>query len=177
MSDGSLLGWTFLSFVLGALSTTLGRDSDNRVSNASKDMERESMRDKAASDVVKSNDKGSSKPVEPENASQDDEDLTDKPRPKESASDDSEDEEYTSDDSDSGSEEGSEDEDECKMVLVLRNDLPQLSKTKAASHCAQATLANFKACLASLELKDTLETWEMHGQAKITLKCPDEEEL
>lgn len=147
----SLLGWTFASFALGALSAIVLPGSRSQVQNASTLPVKDSSRDIHALNVDKTVELAAGGSLGSKNASaSDEEDLTDGPNRRTNGAADSGDEgssddgSYTSDD---------DDDDECKLVLVLRADLPQLTKTKAASHCAQATLANFKACASSLELK------------------------
>ncbi|KAJ3070650.1 hypothetical protein HDU98_006328 [Podochytrium sp. JEL0797] len=64
--------------------------------------------------------------------------------------------------------------EEWKMVLLVRTDL-KMEKGKAAAQCCHATLAAYR----KMEERDGkgLDIWERHGQAKITLKCPDEETM
>ncbi|KAI8900982.1 peptidyl-tRNA hydrolase [Globomyces pollinis-pini] len=63
------------------------------------------------------------------------------------------------------------------MVLLVRNDLG-MGKGKAAAQCCHATLAAYKKSLNhSQQTRDWLHSWETFGQAKITLKCPDEDTL
>ncbi|KAJ3057688.1 hypothetical protein HDU99_007180, partial [Rhizoclosmatium hyalinum] len=63
---------------------------------------------------------------------------------------------------------------EWKMVLLVRTDL-DMGKGKAAAQCCHATLAAYR----KIETKDPkgLRNWERYGQAKVTLKCPNEEEM
>ncbi|KAJ3352373.1 Peptidyl-tRNA hydrolase protein 2, mitochondrial [Entophlyctis luteolus] len=63
---------------------------------------------------------------------------------------------------------------EWKMVLLVRTDL-DMKKGKAAAQCCHATLASVR----KIEKQDPkgLRKWEKFGQAKITLKCPSEEEM
>ncbi|KAI8618373.1 peptidyl-tRNA hydrolase [Chytriomyces sp. MP71] len=60
------------------------------------------------------------------------------------------------------------------MVLCVRTDL-EMTKGKAAAQCCHATLASVR----RIEKTDTkgLTKWERYGQAKVTLKCPNEEEM
>jgi len=67
-----------------------------------------------------------------------------------------------------------EDEQDMKMVLVVRNDL-KMGKGKAAAQCCHATLAAYKQ--AKRKCADWLKIWECNGQPKITLKCDSEDEL
>lgn len=66
------------------------------------------------------------------------------------------------------------DDEDTKMVLVVRQDL-KMGKGKAAAQCCHATLAAYKQ--ARRKCPDTLRVWESSGQPKITLKCDTEEEL
>ncbi|PWN53339.1 peptidyl-tRNA hydrolase II [Violaceomyces palustris] len=86
----------------------------------------------------------------------------------------------------SDEEEGSEDEgdlsdpkvdlgsrrEECKMVLVVRTDL-KMEKGKIAAQCGHATLATYKSALK--KHPSLVKQWETFGQAKVALKCPNEE--
>ncbi|PWN98489.1 peptidyl-tRNA hydrolase [Tilletiopsis washingtonensis] len=72
--------------------------------------------------------------------------------------------------------------DECKLpeaeaseqVLLVRTDL-KMDKGKIAAQCSHATLACYKAMLVSNPT--ILKQWERIGQAKVALKCPNEEEM
>ncbi|KAH8928480.1 PTH2-domain-containing protein [Atractiella rhizophila] len=64
--------------------------------------------------------------------------------------------------------------EECKLVLVVRDDL-KMTKGKIAAQCSHATLACYKSLSASNP--SLLRHWERTGQAKIALRCGDEEEL
>ncbi|KAF9181127.1 hypothetical protein BGZ51_000230 [Haplosporangium sp. Z 767] len=95
-------------------------------------------------------------------------------------------EEYSEEDEeDDFTEEESEDEEnedlaefdlkeEYKMVLVVRSDLG-MGKGKAAAQCCHATLANYKEL--SKKSPKTLARWEYCGQAKVTLKVENEEDM
>ncbi|KAF9113583.1 Peptidyl-tRNA hydrolase protein 2, mitochondrial [Mortierella sp. AM989] len=99
-------------------------------------------------------------------------------------------EEYIHDDDDENDEddftdEDSEDEEnedlaefdlheEYKMVLVVRSDLG-MGKGKAAAQCCHATLANYKEL--SKKSPKTLTRWEYCGQAKVTLKIDNEDDM
>ncbi|KAF9647493.1 peptidyl-tRNA hydrolase II, partial [Thelephora ganbajun] len=63
-------------------------------------------------------------------------------------------------------------EDECKLVLVVRNDLGMSIGKIAAQH---ATLACYRTL--SVSNPKLLKHWERTGQTKIALRCSDEEEL
>ncbi|KAG0251890.1 Peptidyl-tRNA hydrolase protein 2, mitochondrial [Mortierella polycephala] len=89
------------------------------------------------------------------------------------------------DEEDDFTEEESEDEEnedlaefdlneEYKMVLVVRSDLG-MGKGKAAAQCCHATLANYKEL--SKKSPKTLTRWEYCGQAKVTLKVDNEEDM
>ena len=66
------------------------------------------------------------------------------------------------------------DDEDTKLVLVVRQDL-KMGKGKAAAQCCHATLAAYKQ--AKRRSPDVLRVWESSGQPKITLKCDTEEEL
>jgi PTH2 family peptidyl-tRNA hydrolase len=67
--------------------------------------------------------------------------------------------------------------EDCKMVLLVRTDL-QMGKGKVAAQCAHAALSCYEvAKTKSQETRDWLDHWESEGVAKITLKCPDEDEM
>ena len=66
------------------------------------------------------------------------------------------------------------DEEDLKLVLVVRQDL-KMGKGKAAAQCCHATLAAYKR--ARRKCPDRLKVWEATGQPKITVKCDSEEEL
>ena len=67
-----------------------------------------------------------------------------------------------------------EDDEDTKLVLVVRQDL-KMGKGKAAAQCCHATLAAYKR--AKRKCSDWLKVWEATGQPKITVKCDSEEEL
>ncbi|KAF9950602.1 hypothetical protein BGZ72_007772 [Mortierella alpina] len=92
---------------------------------------------------------------------------------------------YSEEDEDFTEEDESEDEEnedlaefdlneEYKMVLVVRSDLG-MGKGKAAAQCCHATLANYKEL--SRRSPKTLTRWEYSGQAKVTLKVDNEEDM
>ncbi|KAF9154254.1 hypothetical protein BG015_001437 [Linnemannia schmuckeri] len=94
-------------------------------------------------------------------------------------------EDYSENDEDFTDDEDSEDEEnealadfdlqeEYKMVLVIRTDL-NMGKGKAAAQCCHATLANYKEL--SKKSPKTLTRWEYFGQAKVTLKVDNEEDM
>eukprot|EP00047_Mylnosiga_fluctuans_P008726 m.8562 g.8562 ORF g.8562 m.8562 type:complete len:191 (+) comp2302_c0_seq1:2-574(+) len=64
--------------------------------------------------------------------------------------------------------------EDCKMVLIVRQDL-KMGAGKAAAQCCHATLGAFQ--LACDEHPEMVAAWEEGGQAKITLKAPDEKTL
>jgi PTH2 family peptidyl-tRNA hydrolase len=63
---------------------------------------------------------------------------------------------------------------EMKMVFLIRTDL-EMTKGKVAAQCCHAVLAAY--VQAQKETPQYLAAWENAGQAKITLKCPNEETL
>lgn len=60
------------------------------------------------------------------------------------------------------------------MVLVVRNDL-KMNKGKIAAQCGHATLACFKS--SARRQPEVLRVWEQHGQAKVALKCSDDDDI
>ncbi|KAH6561206.1 peptidyl-tRNA hydrolase [Batrachochytrium salamandrivorans] len=79
-------------------------------------------------------------------------------------------------DSDSDSDSDSDDNESlyCKMVLLVRTDL-EMTKGKAAAQCCHAALAVYQnAQEKSTKTREWIKAWRKYGQAKITLKCPDE---
>merc|ERR1712059_194350 len=68
----------------------------------------------------------------------------------------------------------SEDLENTKMVLVVRNDL-KMGKGKAAAQCCHATLSAYKQD--KRKTPEALRAWECNGQPKVTVKCETEEEL
>lgn len=64
--------------------------------------------------------------------------------------------------------------EECKMILAVRMDL-KMDKGKIAAQCGHATLAAYKA--ASRITPAYLKQWERLGQAKVAVKCPNEDAL
>ncbi|KAG0056140.1 hypothetical protein BGZ83_006235 [Gryganskiella cystojenkinii] len=93
-------------------------------------------------------------------------------------------EEYTDEDAFTDDEESEDEEnedlaefdlhEEYKMVLVVRSDLG-MGKGKAAAQCCHATLANYKEL--AKKSPQTLTRWEYCGQAKVTLKVDNEEDM
>lgn len=66
------------------------------------------------------------------------------------------------------------DDEECKMVLVVRSDLG-MSTGKIAAQCSHATLACYKVLLNTNPV--ILRQWERSGQTKVALRCSSEDEL
>lgn len=64
--------------------------------------------------------------------------------------------------------------EECKMILAVRMDI-KMEKGKIAAQCGHATLAVFK--LATKLTPKFVKQWERRGQAKVAVKCPDEEKM
>ncbi|KAI1341929.1 peptidyl-tRNA hydrolase PTH2-domain-containing protein [Xylariaceae sp. FL0016] len=99
-----------------------------------------------------------------------------KKKKKKSAKRDAEDSSPRQDVKDTGNNE------ECKLVLVVRTDLG-MTKGKIAAQCSHATLACYKT-LSSLSAKDPsspsariLSRWERLGQAKIAVQVKSEDEI
>ncbi|KAL9608247.1 MAG: hypothetical protein Q9167_006916, partial [Letrouitia subvulpina] len=67
--------------------------------------------------------------------------------------------------------------EECKLILVVRSDLG-MGKGKIAAQCSHATLACYCALSSSSALKHPiLKRWDRQGHAKIVTQVPSEEEL
>ncbi|TVY81272.1 Peptidyl-tRNA hydrolase [Lachnellula suecica] len=67
-------------------------------------------------------------------------------------------------------------DEECKLVLVVRTDLG-MTKGKIAAQCGHATLACYKNFLRNSPKSPILRRWEKMGQAKIALQVKSEEEM
>ena len=93
-------------------------------------------------------------------------------------------------DGDSGSEYESDDEEEVlegeilnfeiptepyKMVLCVNTSLKKMDKGKAMAQCGHATLGAYRMC--EKYAPSNLRHWMMFGQAKIAVKCSEEEML
>lgn len=63
---------------------------------------------------------------------------------------------------------------DCKMVILVRNDL-NMGKGKAAAQCCHAVLETYKQAIKSYP--KLVDTWEECGQPKITLKVESDVEL
>ncbi|BCS20629.1 aminoacyl-tRNA hydrolase PTH2 [Aspergillus puulaauensis] len=66
--------------------------------------------------------------------------------------------------------------EEVKLVLVVRTDLG-MTKGKIAAQCSHATLACYKYLVANPSSSTILRRWERQGQAKIALQTKSEEEM
>jgi len=66
------------------------------------------------------------------------------------------------------------DDQDMKMVLVVRQDL-KMGKGKAAAQCCHATLSAYKQ--ARRKCPEALRAWECNGQPKVTVKCDNEDDL
>ncbi len=64
--------------------------------------------------------------------------------------------------------------EECKMILAVRMDI-KMEKGKIAAQCGHATLAVYK--MAKKVTPKFIRQWEKRGQAKVAVKCPDEEAM
>merc|ERR1712179_848234 len=64
--------------------------------------------------------------------------------------------------------------EDCKMVLVVRNDL-KMGKGKAAAQCSHAAVGAYK--IAKKSSASVLRAWEKCGQPKIVTKVDNEDEL
>ncbi|ANZ75572.1 BA75_02101T0 [Komagataella pastoris] len=67
---------------------------------------------------------------------------------------------------------------ECKMVFAIRQDL-KMEKGKVAAQCCHAAVSLYRMMFQGEVSKnlDLLKRWESLGQAKITLKCPNQDEM
>lgn len=63
---------------------------------------------------------------------------------------------------------------ECKMILVVRNDL-KMGKGKVAAQCSHAAVSAYKQI--QRRNPELLKQWEYCGQPKVVVKAPDEETL
>lgn len=63
---------------------------------------------------------------------------------------------------------------ECKMILVVRNDL-KMGKGKVAAQCCHAAVSAYKKI--QRRNPELLRQWEYCGQPKVVVKAPDEETL
>jgi len=68
------------------------------------------------------------------------------------------------------------DDEECKMVLVVRTDLG-MTKGKIAAQCSHATLACYKHFLKHDPKSKVLRRWEREGQMKVAVQVKSEDEL
>ncbi|KAK5111986.1 hypothetical protein LTR62_004520 [Meristemomyces frigidus] len=66
--------------------------------------------------------------------------------------------------------------EECKLVLVVRNDLG-MTKGKIAAQCGHATLACYKTLVQANPAHPVLRQWERLGQAKVAVKVESEEDM
>jgi peptidyl-tRNA hydrolase len=66
--------------------------------------------------------------------------------------------------------------DEVKLVLVVRTDLG-MGKGKIAAQCSHATLACYKYYVSKSPGSPILKRWERGGQAKVALQVRTEEEM
>ncbi|XP_012524301.1 peptidyl-tRNA hydrolase 2, mitochondrial [Monomorium pharaonis] len=64
----------------------------------------------------------------------------------------------------------------CKMVIVVRSDLP-IGKGKIAAQCAHAAVECCRQTFNNEKKHLMFETWLQNGQPKIVVKIPNEEEL
>lgn len=66
--------------------------------------------------------------------------------------------------------------EKCKMVIVVRSDLP-MGKGKTAAQCAHAALECCNQIFKNEKGQRMFESWLQNGQPKIVVKIPSEEEL
>ncbi|KAJ9214613.1 hypothetical protein DTO166G4_3846 [Paecilomyces variotii] len=93
-----------------------------------------------------------------------------------------EEEEETEEEEEEEEEEGGElanfegNNEEVKLVLVVRTDLG-MTKGKIAAQCGHATLACYKHYLSNAPNSPILRRWERGGQAKVALQVKSEEDI
>eukprot|EP00922_Rhytidocystis_sp_ex-Travisia-forbesii_P030635 GHVS01045229.1.p1 GENE.GHVS01045229.1~~GHVS01045229.1.p1 ORF type:complete len:169 (-),score=20.37 GHVS01045229.1:508-1014(-) len=63
---------------------------------------------------------------------------------------------------------------ECKMVLCVRTDL-SMGKGKIAAQCGHAVIGAYRQAVK--KEASILQMWSRHGEGKIVLKIPDEQEM
>lgn len=68
----------------------------------------------------------------------------------------------------------SDNDDDLKLVMVVRQDL-KMGKGKIAAQCSHAAVSAYKQ--ANKRDPQTLKRWEYSGQQKVVVKCSTEEEL
>lgn len=66
--------------------------------------------------------------------------------------------------------------EKCKMVIVVRSDLP-MGKGKTAAQCAHAALECCYQIINNKKGQRMFQSWLLNGQPKIVVKIPNEEEL
>lgn len=66
--------------------------------------------------------------------------------------------------------------EQCKMVIVVRSDLP-MGKGKVGAQCAHAALECCRQMLGNQKKQQMFHSWLQIGQPKIVLKIQNEEEL
>ncbi|XP_046835177.1 peptidyl-tRNA hydrolase 2, mitochondrial-like [Vespa crabro] len=66
-----------------------------------------------------------------------------------------------------------DDNQDCKLVLVVRSDL-KMGKGKVVAQCAHAAVAAYKI---AQKYPPILKAWENSGQIKVTVKVNNEDEL
>ncbi|KAF1997740.1 PTH2-domain-containing protein [Amniculicola lignicola CBS 123094] len=89
---------------------------------------------------------------------------------------DSDDSDLSSDEEDTGLSDFPGQNEECKLVLVVRTDLG-MTKGKIAAQAGHATLACYKHFLRTSPDHPILRRWERSGQMKVALQVKSEEEL
>nr|XP_006818139.1 PREDICTED: peptidyl-tRNA hydrolase 2, mitochondrial-like [Saccoglossus kowalevskii] len=63
---------------------------------------------------------------------------------------------------------------DCKLIIVVRNDL-KMGKGKVAAQCSHAAVSAYKKL--GRTNPEMLKNWEYSGQPKVVVKAPDEETL
>ncbi|KAG0312772.1 hypothetical protein BGZ97_010862 [Linnemannia gamsii] len=161
---GLLTGYFFSQSALKCKSkdTTPAKDEKKKNTNTNKAEEKNKSKDTNKKDTKKDQ---AVIEEDSENYSENDEDFTD---------DDEEEEEEDSEDEENEALADFDLQEEYKMVLVIRTDL-NMGKGKAAAQCCHATLANYKEL--SKKSPKALARWEYFGQAKVTLKVDNEEDM
>lgn len=64
----------------------------------------------------------------------------------------------------------------CKMILVVRSDIP-MGKGKTAAQCAHAAVECYRQALDNSQYQKIYKSWLLQGQPKVVLKIPNEEGL
>ncbi|KAL0132621.1 hypothetical protein PUN28_000404 [Cardiocondyla obscurior] len=66
--------------------------------------------------------------------------------------------------------------EKCKMVIVVRSDLP-MKRGKTAAQCAHAALECYRQIFNNKNKQLMFESWLQNGQPKVVVQIPSEKEL